>query len=358
VTRQRVADEGGQALGITVLFLVALLGMAGLVIDVGSWYVKDRHAQKAADFGALAAAAELPGNSGDSVLAGEDYVDRNLADASAEVTPGFDGDPLKAEVNVTTEAETFFFKIFGLDSVEVSARAVAKKIGGTTPLAIFAYEDDCDQLGVRYNGDNMNVTGGIRSNGMLSVNGNDNAAGGATSGGPNQCEPYVNGSNITFGGEPMPIEDFTFHDWPIEFTQGQFTCDYTADEFKFNQNDFEIPAGVYCASKLFSANGNDQTGRITVLAPEIVVNGDRQRFEPFDQDLLFFATGTKELILDGYEYEWSGVIYHPNGRVKINGDHSSVYVGLIEGVTVEINGNGFSMTGTGGSMDDDIALVE
>jgi hypothetical protein len=35
------ADERGQALGITVLFLVALLGMAGLVIDVGSWYVKD-----------------------------------------------------------------------------------------------------------------------------------------------------------------------------------------------------------------------------------------------------------------------------------------------------------------------------
>jgi Putative Flp pilus-assembly TadE/G-like len=355
---RRVADERGQALGITVLFLVALLGMAGLVIDVGSWYVKDRDAQKAADFGALAAAAELPGSPGDAVLAGEDYVDLNLADAAAEVAPAFGGDPLKAEVKVETEADTFFFRIFGLESVDVSARAVAKKIAGTTPLAIFGYEDDCDQLGVRYNGDNMNITGGIRSNGLLSVNGNDNTAGGATSGGPSQCAPYVNGANITFGGEPTPLEDFTFHDWPIYFTAGQFTCDYTAEEFKFNQNGLEIPAGVYCASKLFSANGNDQTGRITVLSPEIIINGDRQDFEPYSQDLLFFATGTKEMILDGYEYNWTGVIFHPNGRVKINGDHSSVYTGLIEGVTVEINGNGFNMTGTGAAMDDDIALVE
>ena len=356
--RCRPGDDRGQALGITVLFLIALLGMAGLVIDVGSWYVKDREAQKAADFGALAAAAELPGEPGDAVLAGEDYVDRNLAGADAEVAPGFGGDVLKAEVKVNTQADTFFFRIFGWESVDVSARAVAKKITGTTPLAIFGYEDDCDQLGVRYNGDSMNITGGIRSNGMLAVNGNENLAGAATSGGPSECDPYVNGANISFGGEPMPEEDFDFHEWPIFFTPGQFTCDYTAEEFKFNQNNFTIPAGVYCASKLFSANGNDQTGRITVLSPEIVIDGYRQNFEPYVQDLLFFATGTKEMILDGDEYDWKGVIFHPNGRVKINGNHSSVFLGLIEGVTVEINGNGFNMTGTGGAMDDDIALVE
>jgi Putative Flp pilus-assembly TadE/G-like len=358
MTRCRPADERGAALGLTVLFLVVLLGMAGLVIDVGSWYVKHREAQAAADFGALAAAAELPGDGAAAVFAGEDYVDRNLADSGADVTPGFDGDPLQAEVKVETQADAFFLRVFGWESVDVNARAVAKKITGSTPLAIFAYEDDCDQLGVRYNGNDMNVTGGIHSNGMLTVNGNDNMAGGATSGGPNRCEPYVNGDNITFGGEPMPVEDFTFHDWPIYFTEGQFECDYTAEEFKFNRDNFEIPAGVYCASKLFSANGNDQSGRITVLAPNILINGDRQVFEPYSQDLLFFATGTTEMILDGYEYNWTGVIFHPRGRVKINGDHSSVYVGLIEAVTVEINGNGFSMSGTGASTDDDIALVE
>jgi hypothetical protein len=353
-----VPDERGQALVITVLFLVVMTGMAGLVIDVGSWYVKDREAQSAADFGALAAAAELPGSPAQALLFGQDYVDKNLDAATAAVVAPFDGDSRKAEVKVETEADTFFLQLFGLDSVSVSARAVAKRIAGGVPLAIFGYEDDCKELGVRYNGDGMNITGGIHSNGMLTVNGNDNTAGSATSGGPNECEPYVNGANITFGGEPLPAEDFTFHDWPVYYTTSQFHCDYVQDEFKFNQNNFTIPSGVYCANKLFVANGYDQTGKITVISPEILIDGDRQNFEPYEDDCLFFATGPKEMILDGNHYTWKGVIFHPNGRVKINGDHSSVFMGLIEGVTVEINGNGFNMTGTGGSTFDDISLVE
>jgi Putative Flp pilus-assembly TadE/G-like len=268
VSAQRRRGERGQALLITVVFLVGLTGMAGLVIDVGSWYVKHREAQSAADFGALAAAAELPGSPGAAILLGEDYVGKNLAGATADVTTGYDGDPRKAEVEVGTEAPSFFLRVFGMDSVNVKARAVAKRIAGGVPLAIFGYEDDCGQLGVRYNGDGMNVTGGIHSNGTLTVNGNNNVAGGATSGGPNECGPYVNGAGINFGGQPMPVEDFTFHDWPIYFTKSQFQCDYVRDEFKFNQNDITIPSGVYCASKLFVANGYDQRGTITVIAPE------------------------------------------------------------------------------------------
>jgi hypothetical protein len=213
-------------------------------------------------------------------------------------------------------------------------------------------------LGVRLNGDQMAIEGGLHSNGAFSVNGNDNFGGSATSGGPNQCKPVVNGANNSFGGEPGPFEDTTFREWPIYYTQSQFACDYVADEFKFNQNDFVIPSGVYCARKLFSANGNVQSGKITVLAPEIVVNGNKQRFEPYSQDLLFFATGSKELILDGNAYDWKGVIFHPNGRVKINGNELSIFAGLIEGLTVEVNGNGFNMTGTGETIFDFISLVE
>ena len=358
MSARRGADERGQAFVITVLFLVVMIGMAGLVIDIGSWFVKHREAQSAADFGALAAAAELPGSPGAAALSGQNYVALNLEGATASVTTGYDGDPRKAEVEVDTEGETFFLKVFGMDSVDVSARAVAKRIAGGVPLAIFGYEEECMELGVRYNGDSMNVTGGIHSNGTLTVNGNNNTAGGATAGGPNECDPYVNGNNITFGGEPMPAEDFTFRDWPIYYTKSQFQCDFVQNEFKFNQNNFTIPSGVYCAGERFVANGYDQTGKITVISPEILIDGDRQVFEPYSQDLLFFATGPKEMILDGNQYNWKGVIFHPNGRVKINGDHSSVYLGLIEAVTVEINGNGFNMTGTGDSGFDDISLVE
>jgi hypothetical protein len=64
------------------------------------------------------------------------------------------------------------------------------------------------------------------------------------------------------------------------------------------------------------------------------------------------------MILDGNGFDWTGVIFHPRGRVKLNGDSYSVLHGLIEGLQVEVNGNGFEMHGTGPHSDDDLALIE
>jgi hypothetical protein len=40
-----------------------------------------------------------------------------------------------------------------------------------------------------------------------------------------------------------------------------------------------------------------------------VINGDNQRFTPYAEGLLFFATGTKELVLDGNNFNWTGTIF-------------------------------------------------
>jgi len=42
-------DERGQALVLSLVFLVVLLAMGGAVVDVGSWYWQDRKAQGTAD---------------------------------------------------------------------------------------------------------------------------------------------------------------------------------------------------------------------------------------------------------------------------------------------------------------------
>jgi Putative Flp pilus-assembly TadE/G-like len=353
------SSERGQTIVITVLFLGVLIGMAGLVIDVGSWYVQREKAQAAADFGALAAAAKLP-NPAAATAAGEDYVGRNLADATAEVDPAFEGDPSKAEVRARTRGETFFLGLFGIDSVPISARAVGQKTAAAVPLAIFAYESDCSEFGFGANGEGMRIEGGIVSNGGFKVNGKDFYAAHARGGGPNGCSPYVNGENIKFGEDDEPSAGEELLDWPIYFYESDFTCTYSAKKFEFNTHGQTIPAGVYCAEEAFIANADNQTGKITVLAPEIRVNGNNQRFEPYAEGLLFFATGTKELelVLNGGGFDWTGIIFHPRGRVKLNGDSYSVLRGLIEGLDVEVNGNGFQMHGTGQSSDEEMILVE
>ena len=56
----RTRSDKGQATVLTLVFLVVLLGMAALVLDVGSWYRADRAVQSTADAAALAGAQKLP----------------------------------------------------------------------------------------------------------------------------------------------------------------------------------------------------------------------------------------------------------------------------------------------------------
>src|SRR4029079_1484408 len=52
--------EDGQTLVMFVLFMFAVLGMAGLAIDVGHWYQEKQAVQAEADASALAGASPLP----------------------------------------------------------------------------------------------------------------------------------------------------------------------------------------------------------------------------------------------------------------------------------------------------------
>ncbi|HEY2825071.1 MAG TPA: pilus assembly protein TadG-related protein [Gemmatimonadales bacterium] len=45
---------------VLVLFMVSLIGVSGLVIDIGGWYLQKQQVQAAADAGALAGASQLP----------------------------------------------------------------------------------------------------------------------------------------------------------------------------------------------------------------------------------------------------------------------------------------------------------
>lgn len=73
-------NEDGQAVVLTVLALVAVLGMCALVLDVGSWFRTHRRLQATADAAALAGAQALPGDpSGASALA-QAYADKNGGD--------------------------------------------------------------------------------------------------------------------------------------------------------------------------------------------------------------------------------------------------------------------------------------
>jgi hypothetical protein len=121
----RLACERGQVVGLTVLFLIVLLGLAAMVVDVGSWYAADRRAQAAADAAALAGAQALPDDATQAgALAGE-YADKNGGGAKSVTVSSrsFVNDTIS--VQVERPAPAHFSRIFGVDSVTVAARATA-----------------------------------------------------------------------------------------------------------------------------------------------------------------------------------------------------------------------------------------
>src|SRR5439155_4828311 len=130
VTKETQGPRGerGQAFVLTVASLVVLLGMAALGIDVGSWYKAQRHDQAVADAAALAGSQALPDDPAQAVGLALDYAHRNgMTITSSDVTitsKNVANDTIK--VAFDKPESTVFAKVFGIDSVQVGARAVAR----------------------------------------------------------------------------------------------------------------------------------------------------------------------------------------------------------------------------------------
>jgi len=80
--RQRILRDAGQAVVFVVVGLAALVGIASLVIDGGSWLRTHRQVQTAADAAALAGAQDIPNQTGARATA-IDYAGRNFSGIAA-----------------------------------------------------------------------------------------------------------------------------------------------------------------------------------------------------------------------------------------------------------------------------------
>jgi hypothetical protein len=126
----RLRSEHGQATVLTVLFLIVLIGAGALVLDVGSWFREQRDTQSDADAAALAAAQELPGSLSAADALGREYLVKNGVDSVPNITFAkkfATNDTVTVRVNRT--APGIFAKVFGIDSVEVGAKATARASG-------------------------------------------------------------------------------------------------------------------------------------------------------------------------------------------------------------------------------------
>jgi Flp pilus assembly protein TadG len=153
----RIRASHGQATVLTVVFLTVLLGMAALVLDVGSWYRAKRAAQSTADAAALAGAQGLP-NTGTATTLAQQYATKNGGLGTGGVD--FACKPTRCittndtiTVTVTRSSPGFFAKIFGKNSVKVGGTATAR----SEPISSARY---VAPITVHYRHPLLNCTGG------------------------------------------------------------------------------------------------------------------------------------------------------------------------------------------------------
>lgn len=117
----RFRSERGQSLVLTTFFIAALLGMAALVIDLGTWFRSQRDLQAVADSAALAGAQGLPDGGQASAFATQ-YTTKNGGNGPTVTFPTADN----IKVALQRPAPGFFARVFGVNTVTIRASATAK----------------------------------------------------------------------------------------------------------------------------------------------------------------------------------------------------------------------------------------
>jgi Flp pilus assembly protein TadG len=123
-----VKDEDGQALVLATVMLAALLGLAAMVLDVGSWFRAKRQLQATADAAALAGAQALPRSTSQARSLAIDYGAANgggVAGAAVTFESQWSANDTIV-VHAQQDHPSYFAKIFGVGSQNVGANAKAR----------------------------------------------------------------------------------------------------------------------------------------------------------------------------------------------------------------------------------------
>ena len=156
--RERLAREDGQVLPLIAAgLLVVMLGFVALVVDIGRAYLVQRQLQATADAAAIAASDSLPtvttatdvaaqyGPGGKNAISGLTVTQTVTPWCMRSVTYCYGNQPGSSPTNgqangvVVQESatvNTFFARLFGVDTITINAKSTACAICGTPPLDI------------------------------------------------------------------------------------------------------------------------------------------------------------------------------------------------------------------------------
>jgi hypothetical protein len=257
-------SDAGQVMILICLAIVTIMGLVGLVADVGSLQAQKQLLQTAADSAALAAGQEV--SYGDSVAAGDaDAASNGFTNGQNGVVVTINNPPLNGpntgksgyiEVIVSRPEPTFFLRVLGWTTITISGRAMSAL--GNGPNCIYVLNPSAPSA-MNLNG-NINIQSACgllvdsSSSSGLSVNGNISI----TASNIGVVGGYSSNGNVTLTPQPktgiLPAAD------PLAYVEAPSygACSYNS--FSLNGNygssgsPYQMNPGVYCGGMSFNGN--------------------------------------------------------------------------------------------------------
>jgi hypothetical protein len=358
---------------------VGLLGMSGLAIDGGIMFADRRHAQNAADAGALAGAFSLlqgydPVPPAYSRAADNDFDDNGVSNwVTVYYPPAYGanaGDYNYVQVEIESKVESMFAHFVFGGELRNTVNAVAHAKPATVEPLLFGNaivglaEGGCAVVWSHGNNSTDITGGGIHVNSnhpdcaFKSSGGNDlNVTGGGIS--------VVGGFEIdgTSTVNPLPTTGAAVLETPAIPTPtcgsnavrdsgtGVITPGYI-DDFNFHGGSWTLEPGIYCVDGGFAVNsgttilGNDVM--IYVMSGDVSWNGgatlnlDAPNDGEFAGMLIYQdpANSAMATINGSSGSTFTGTMFFPSAEVQING------TGASDGFHAQVIGDTVDMSGT------------
>lgn len=340
--KQIFKDQRGTAIVLFVLVFAVICGISGLVVDLGYVFYNKHKLQNAVDAAALAAAQQIINNPSQISYCAEDIAQKNgVISNEITVTHPYQVDENKVEVSATRTLDYFFMQILGFNSTTISARAVAMRyncIDFTNEALNYAIFSGSTSLPLTFAGEGSIVNGDVHGNHDVSLHGQGHTVNGNVSavGSISSINDTITGTR-TEGSPKLPIPVFDFN-----------TYAYHADKV-FNEDvtlngDITIE-GIWLVNGNVHISGCHVSGKGIILATgEIQISGSLDYNTSVPDSLLSLYSQT-DIQISAVNADIYGVLYAPNGQIRINGSGNTVHGALIAdqvtwaGTDIVINGD-------------------
>jgi hypothetical protein len=386
-------EQSGQVLVGVALAMVAIMGFAGLAMDMGTLRYQKRLEQTAADAAAIAGALNLGSSFGGVVAGGQAaasadaFTDNNNAGgctgqgvAIGCISIAINNPPLYGphtadskyvEAIVSAVQPTFFMNIFGVSKELVVARAVATDVSGGGPYSgcLYALGPPSSSIeGVNINGNaTLNApTCGINDNGNFNTKGNAltvNAGSFGVSGDPNQSGP---GGHVTCTdpqatcpvyGVPASADPLSYLTPPTQPAAGTVSgSTYSPGTYNgislTGSTNVTFSPGIYYMTGDFTCHGTPTIQGTGVMF--YFTNGATWNCSGNDTVNLSAPTsGTYQGILlyqdpadtsgptigGNVGSTFAGTVYFPKSQITFFGNSSSVSIGMAVGDSFALSGH-------------------